>query len=173
MSAAAIVFSALTAAQAAGPFTSVAQDMRDREYAPVRRYLVAAAELMPAEHYEFRPAEGVRTFGDEVAHATGVNFRLCGMASGATAKPPVQPPSVPSDPAARKSAIVDRLKASLAACDEVLQQTTDELLLKPTTGPYIRTSHLTALLGHMSHVYGKLSLMLRMRGLVPPSSVGK
>jgi hypothetical protein len=156
----------------AGPFTTVAQDMREREYAPVRRHLVAAARLMPVEHYDFRAADGTRTFAEEVLHGAAVAARLCGQA-GSLPRPATDAPPLPPDPAARKAAIAERLDQALGVCDGVLADMTDARLLERTSGPYIRASHLTALLGHCSHVYAKLSLMLRMKGLVPPSTAGR
>jgi hypothetical protein len=150
----------------ASPYTSFVQDMREREFATIRGDFVAAAELMPAEHYAFKPVETIRSFGEEVAHATAVNRRLCGMASGITSAPP----GSASTPATGKDALVASLKSSFELCASVLAATTDASALTPTVGPYIRASHLTAMLGHTNEVYGKLAIMLRMKGLVPPST---
>jgi hypothetical protein len=159
--------------QAAAPYTSVIEDMREREYAPVRQHLLAAARLMPADAYDFRAAEGTRTFGEEIAHVAGVNLRLCALASGATSRPPSPAVAPRSEPSDRKAGLIDSLERSFSVCDAVLKDATDDLLLRPTTGRYIRASHLTALLGHINHEYGKLSIMLRMKGLVPPSTAAK
>ncbi|HYE88166.1 MAG TPA: DinB family protein [Vicinamibacterales bacterium] len=145
--------------------TSIVQDLRDREFATIRGDMVAAGELMPEGDYAFKPVATVRSFGEEIAHATAVNRRLCGMASGATA-PPAQPPA----PAVGKGALMTALRDSFERCAAVLAAATDESVLTPTVGPYIRASHLTAMVAHNTEVYGKLALMLRMKDLVPPST---
>lgn len=162
--------------QGQAPITSIVQDIRDREYAPVRRNLIAAAAAMPASGYGFIAAEGVRSFGDELAHAAAVNFRLCGLASGAASRPAATAPpaaAATADADARKAAIAERLEASFAACDAVLASMSDDALLTRTVGPYVRASHLVAMAGHINHVYGKVALMLRLKGIVPPSSAGR
>lgn len=147
-------------------YTSIVQDMRDREFATIRGDFVAAAELMPAEQYPFKAIATVRSFGEEVAHATAVNRRLCAMASGATSPPSTAGQSAPTS----KDSLVAALKASFDHCAAVLADATDATALAPTVGPYIRASHLTAMLSHNNEVYGKLALMLRMKNLVPPST---
>lgn len=153
-------------AQAPPRYTSIVQDMRDREFATIRGDFIAAAELMPAEHYGFKAVETVRSFGGEVAHATAVNRRLCGMAAGETSAPAASSQPAPVE----KGALVAALKASYEQCATVLGAATDSSVLTPTVGPYIRASHLTAMLSHGNEVYGKLALMLRMKNLVPPST---
>lgn len=162
----AVLLPIAVAAQAPRRFTTVVEDMHYREFATIRGDFVAAAEQMPAEHYRFKIVDTVRSFGEEVAHATAVNRRLCTMASGATASP--APPA--PDAGQSKDALVEALKSSFAQCEGVLAASTDQSILTPTTGPYIRASHLTAMLGHNNEVYGKLTLMLRAKGLVPPST---
>jgi uncharacterized damage-inducible protein DinB len=154
------------AAQAPPRYSTIVQDMRDREFSTIRGDFIAAAELMPAEQYGFKPVETVRSFGDEVAHATAVNRRLCGMASGAAAPPRQTAAPQPGV----KAELVSALKSSFEQCADVLAAQTDATVLTPTAGPYIRASHLTAMLGHNNEVYGKIALMLRMKGLVPPST---
>jgi hypothetical protein len=79
---------------------------------------------------------------------------------------------VPAD-TADKAAILDALKASFAECDKAYAGLTDanqtEML---QAGPYKR-SHLSMLWGNVAHdneQYATLSLYLRLKGLVPPSS---
>lgn len=154
-----------TVAQAPPRFDSIIQDLRDREFATIKGDFVAAAELMPAEQYSFKAVEGIRSFGEEVGHATAVNFRLCGMAAGAT-----KPPSTTTPPGTDKASLVAALKSSFTLCTDTLATATDASVLARTVGPYIRASHLTAMVSHNNEVYGKLALMLRMKGLVPPST---
>src|SRR5258707_7911362 len=45
--------------------------------------IVAAAEKMKAEDYEFAPTAGVRTFGQLVGHVADAQYLFCSAASGA------------------------------------------------------------------------------------------
>jgi hypothetical protein len=153
--------------QAVRPFGGIVPDMREREYADLRKDLEAAARLMPEAHYEFRPVDTIRTFGGEIAHAAAVNRRLCTRATG-NAEPSSSPTR--GDGARPKAELVAGLEASFRLCDRAFAGATDQSVLAPTFGPYIRASHLVAMLGHNSVVYGKLAIMLRIKGLVPPST---
>ena len=151
------------AAQEAAPLTTITQDMRDREYAEIRGKLLAVAEVMPGALYEFRAVEEIRSFGEELNHTADVNFRLCGMASGQ--REPQRGGG--RAPPTTKTEIVDRLRRSLELCDEILATVTDATAVERTVGRYIRASQITAMLGHSWHGYGKLTIMMRLNGIVP------
>jgi hypothetical protein len=142
-------------------FVTIAQDMREREFADVRARLLAAAGRMPAELYSYRAAPEIRSFGEELGHAADVNFRLCGYLTGEDA------PGRPAEGAADKSAILSRLRQSFELCDRGLRDLTDEQARKPTFGPYIMASHVSAMLGHNWSVYGKLTIMMRLNRIAP------
>jgi hypothetical protein len=152
-------------------YAGIIDDLREREFAPLRADLLAAARLMPEEQYAFKPVETIRSFGEEIAHAAAVNERLCRLAAGEPE--PASAPSRASGAGIAKAGLVAALEASLRRCDAALTGATDQSVLAPTFGPYIRASHLTAMVGHNSVVYGKLAVMLRMKGLVPPSTARK
>jgi hypothetical protein len=123
---------------------------------------------MPAEHYDFGPVETIRSFAEEIAHAAAVNERLCRLAQGDTTRASM---STTRDGAGMaKADLVAALDASLRQCDAAFRGATDQSVLAPTFGPYNRASHLISMVGHNSVVYGKLAIMLRMKGLVPPST---
>ena len=138
-------------------------------YARVKDNIIKAAEKMPPENYSFKPTPDIRTYARVVNHVTEAQVHSCGAANhtdpGAVAK-------VPAD-TADKAAIVDALKASFAECDKAYAGVTDanmaELL---SLGPNKRT-RLTMLWGNVAHdneQYATLSLYLRLKGIVPPSS---
>ncbi len=45
-------------------------------------YMVAAAEQMPADKYEYHPTPSQWTYGKIVSHVIQANFGVCGMLSG-------------------------------------------------------------------------------------------
>jgi hypothetical protein len=148
-------------------YESIMADMRDRDYAHVRERLLSAAQSMPAELYGFRAVPEIRSFGEELTHATAANNRLCRQAapdSGSAGQNRSAQASSPSG----KEEILGQLQRSLELCDATLKQLNDESARKATFGPHIRASHVVAMLGHNWAVYGKLTIMMRLKGLAPP-----
>ena len=150
--------------QATGsPFASEVQG----NYARIKVNVIKAAEKMPPEDYSFKPTPDIRTFARVVNHVTEAQLHICGASNGTA-----DTPKVPAD-TADKAAIVEALKASFAECDKAYAGVTDanmaELL---SLGPNKRT-RLTMLWGNVAHdneQYATLSLYLRLKGIVPPSS---
>jgi uncharacterized damage-inducible protein DinB len=153
------------AASAGSPFASEVQT----GYAHIKVNIIKAAEKMPPEDYNFKPTPDIRTFARVVNHVTEAQMHICGAADH------VDPGAAPKMPAetADKAAIVEALKASFAECDKAYAGLTDANMtdLLPM-GPMKRT-RLGLLWGNVSHdneQYATLSLYLRLKGLVPPSS---
>lgn len=145
-------------------FKSWSEDVREREYADVKSDLIAAVERMPEEFFSFRAAPEIRTFGEEIAHAAAVNDRQCLWAQGDRSAPTDGAGDEPT-----KASLLAWLRRSFARCDSVLTAFTDEEGLLPTFNHYVRASHVIAMVGHTSQVYGKVALLLRLKGIVPPS----
>jgi hypothetical protein len=145
------------------PFASEVQG----NYARIKVNIIKAAEKMPPEDYSYKPTPDIRVFARVVNHVTEAQLHICG-ASNNTA----DTPKVPAD-TADKATVVDALKASFAECDKAYAGLTDanmtELL---SLGPNKR-SRLSMLWGNVAHdneQYATLSLYLRLKGIVPPSS---
>jgi hypothetical protein len=138
-------------------------------YARVKDNIIKAAEKMPAESYSFKPTPDIRTFARVVNHVTEAQMHGCGAANH------MDPSAAPKMPAetADKAAIVEALKASFAECDKAYAGLTDANMTEMLqAGPFKRT-RLSMLWGNVAHdneQYATLSLYLRLKGLVPPSS---
>ena len=121
----------------------------------VSGWLAAAAALVPADKYTYKPVATVRTFGELMAHAAdGMNW-FCGSAKAAK--------DVPWSDAVEKGKTD---KATVAAA-----------LKSATTGcaaayasPSSRIDKLMANVAHSNLHYGNAITYLRMLGLKPPSS---
>src|SRR5690242_20154882 len=74
--------------------------------------LIAAAEVMPADKYGFKPTPAQMSFGEIVDHLSGGNDFLCGVIGGA--KAPTRTKVAATD---SKDALVARLKETFAFCD--------------------------------------------------------
>jgi uncharacterized damage-inducible protein DinB len=140
-------------------------------------YLVMAAEMMPESGYGFRPTPDVRTFGEQISHATTTHYAFCNQ----TGLPPgVQKQSAPNVQTMKaKSEIVKALRESIAYCDRVLAAASEEWLSEvipavggPSSGQIrgMRAHIFIYNAVHSAEDYGTITTYLRMQGVVPPST---
>ena len=121
----------------------------------VSGWLAAAAALVPAEKYTYKPVNTVRSFGELMAHAAdGMNW-YCGSAKAAK--------DVPWSDAVEKgdtskAKVVAALKTATAGCNAAY------------ASPTARIDKLMGNVAHSSLHYGNAITYLRMMGLKPPSS---
>lgn len=140
-------------------------------------YLVMAAEMMPESGYTFRPTPDLRTFGQQINHATGAHYSFCNQAG---LPPGIQKQATPNLTAVTsKPAIVAALKESIAYCDRVLAAASEAWLME--TAPAVGGSSSGRIRGMRAHAfiynavhsaedYGTITIYLRMQGVVPPST---
>ena len=126
-----------------------------------------AAEKMPEENYNFKPADTVRSFGGEVAHAAEWQMNTCGWAKG-------EPTTNPAAGKTSKADLVAALKSAFAYCDSVYDSLTDgnaTQMVKAMGGREMtRLSVLWFNVSHNNETYGTMVPYMRIKGIVPPSS---
>jgi len=135
-------------------------------YTNNKNNLIKAAEKMPEEAYSFKPTPEMESFGTRMIHIAN----QIGTCSGLTGE------RIPN-PAAGKTAkadIVAGLKASFEACDAAWDKMNDAMAMEtiPGRGNTTRTK-ITALIGNTTHnteLYGYISVYMRLKGVVPPTS---
>ena len=137
-------------------------------YGGAASILLRAAESMPEEHYGFKPAETVRTFGQIVGHVTDAQYTFCSMALGET-----NPALKVENTITTKSDLVAALKGAVAYCDGAFASLTDEssiemVRMRGSESP--RLGVLSVNTVHSIEHYGNMVTYLRMKGLVPPTS---
>ncbi len=148
----------------AGPAAEV-----QRSYAGTKANILKAADKMPAEDFQFKPTPDVRTFARVLNHVTEAQLHSCGAING-TAMDTL--PAVPPE-TADKTAVVEALKASFAACDKAFASATDGGLGQMVEMGKMKRSQVGLLWGTVSHdseQYATLALYMRLKGLTPPSS---
>ena len=144
-----------------------------------QRLLTKLADVMPADAYGFRPTPEVAPFAARIAHIAASNFAMCATLLG-------QPnPKAGADlekTIADKPAAQQALADSFAFCGEYVKGLTPEHLGdtyttnvvtpdgKRTPTPAARAGLFAYLVNHNNEMYGYLSMYLRLKGLVPPSS---
>ena len=137
-------------------------------YAGVKTLLLKSAEKMPEENYGFKPAEGVRSFGQILGHAADAQFLFCSIALGEKSPAPKVEQTKTS-----KADLIAALKEAFAYCDKAYDGMTDASAIQvvklfrqdmPKLG-VLAVNNL-----HSTEHYGNLVVYLRMKGIVPPSS---
>jgi hypothetical protein len=152
------------AAQAPSPMA----DAFRWETARSAKNLIAAAEVMPADKYGFKPTPAQMSFGDIVMHLSGGNDALCGFVSGTAA-----PTRTPVAMAAGKDALVARLKETFAFCTEALAKLDDSNLGEKMTVfgmPLTRATTMMVTADDWGDHYSQSAIYLRLNGLLPPTA---
>jgi uncharacterized damage-inducible protein DinB len=145
------------------------------QYANIKKYVVASAEKMPAEHFGFKPTPEVRTYGQLLGHILDTNYFFCNAVKGG-----VNPADGKDfEKIANKAELVQAVKDSFAYCDDAFATLTDQsamAMIKVGSGANVREAargnQLTMVVIHSNEHYGNLVTYLRMKGIVPPSSGG-
>jgi hypothetical protein len=136
-------------------------------YGLVRDNLQHLAEQMPEESYTFRPSPEMRSFGELMAHIADTQGLFC---SGVQGIPP--PPTAASK--ASKPELLKALKNSSAICDTAFDYLTPANAGLPGPGGPVRMTKLGTLVyinGHSNEEYSYAAVYLRLKGIVPPSTV--
>ncbi len=134
--------------------------------------VVAVAEAMPADKYNFAPTsgsfKGVRTFGQQITHIAEAQYFFF-TAFGT--KPTIDPKSL--DKLTSKDEIVKALKDSYAFAQQAAQTMTAENAfaeIPERDGTNTRATITAFSLAHTNDHYGQMIEYLRMNGIVPPGS---
>lgn len=130
--------------------------------------MVGAAELMPADKYDFKPTPQEITFAHLVGHIAQSNFGLCARISGA---PAPQTPAVTDTDG--KDKLVASLKASFDYCTEVLAKADDSALgvnVGNAARPSTRAATMITVAYDWADHYSAQAVYLRLNGILPPSA---
>ncbi len=160
---------AATTAAAASPASPVADAFRQMEQR-FSRLLVAAAEAMPAEKYNYRPTPQQMSFAQIQVHlATEGNDDLCGKLTGTAL-----PQRAAVDTTATKEQLVARLKETFGFCESVLGKLDDSKLSTPIQlfgpNPFSQASAILITVGDWADHYSQEANYLRLNGILPPSA---
>ena len=141
-------------AQAAQEKTpDVATELRNG-FNEVNGWVTKAAEMVPADKYNYRPVDTVRTFGQLVAHITDSYNYFCAHGVGNK----VEWSEAVEKSGTEKNTLLPKLKEAVGRCNTAYSSGNAQL--RP----------LFVNVGHTSLHYGNLITYIRMLGLKPPSS---
>lgn len=145
----------------------------------------SAAEAMPENKWNFRPAPGLfkeekpefgpaemRTFADQVKHVACSNLAFAAELDGT--KPPAACDKGGPSPARTRKELLIYLRDSFVALHKSLSAITLKNMFDPIEGPYAgpntRLGLAEVCVWHAADHYGQMAIYLRLNGIVPPSS---
>jgi len=142
------------------------------------RLLTAVAAEMPADKYDFVPADGefrgVRSFGKQLKHAAAVQYLVANNILGEPVTADMSDERGP-DAVRFKADVVAYLQGSFDALHRAAASVDDRNAFAPIKGvfgeaPATRAGLIAGALAHSSNHYGQVVEYLRMNGIVPPAS---
>jgi uncharacterized damage-inducible protein DinB len=141
-----------------------------KEFLPVlknaKAYSVEMAELMPEEHYSFKPTPEIMSFGEQVAHTAGVTYWMISKLKGSA-----NPGRGFKAKGKSKAEIIKFLKESYDYMHKALSGLSDEEASKKIHlwGDVNVTKAQTFLLNrdHITHHRGSMVIYLRLKGIKP------
>jgi len=150
------------------PVVWSARQIYDRQ----SKFMVAAAEEMPADKYSYHPTPDQWTFSKIISHVAGSNGGVCGLLSDKPA-----PDAVKVADTASKADLIAAVKASFDFCSTVLDNLHDDKLGDTITyfrGARVpRARALIELTDDLEDHYSQMAAYLRLNGMLPPSAAPK
>ncbi len=156
-----ITSAALQAQSGANP---ISKDVK-QAYETVKNNLLKTADKVSEQDFGFKPTPEIRSFGEVLGHAAMAQNRTCAAVVGESAA------SLPEGTS--KSAVSSALKQAFSECDKAYDSLTDANAADLVKLPYGQKTRLGALAGNTTHdteQYAILSVYMRLKGIVPPSS---
>ncbi|MSO57215.1 MAG: DinB family protein [Acidobacteria bacterium] len=157
------------AAPQAGQKVPLNEGLR-RAYNGIKLNLTEAAQKLGEADYNYRPSPDIRGFGGQLAHVANAQFNACAAARGMAN--PYQGQNLEQTKTTRAD-IIAALADSFAFCDSAFATLTDQSAIefvRQGMNEVARGSVLANLISHGNEEYGILTVYLRTKGLVPPST---
>ncbi|MDH3710887.1 MAG: DinB family protein [Cyclobacteriaceae bacterium] len=134
--------------------------------------IVSLAEEIPAELYDWRPAEGVRSVGEAILHTASANY-FFGTMLGATIPEGIDPMSMEKSITGKEN-VIAALKESYAFIMEVGKNLPSENFLDEVTFPtgdkFNKRTCMMIIIAHAWEHTGQLIAYARSNNVVPPWS---
>jgi uncharacterized damage-inducible protein DinB len=143
-------------------------DVLARSAAGTFRNLVESAEKMPEADYSFQATKETRTFAGFVGHTINSAYNNCSRAKGEP-----NPNTANFEQETSKAKLVEAAKAVQAYCDAVFAAQTDASLAEMITqgkNQAPRAQSLVAIISHNMNEYGQMVILMRLKGIVPPTT---
>jgi len=135
-------------------------------YTGIKNNLLKMAEKMPDENYSFKASPDIRTFGQLVGHVADAQMGTCSAVNG-------EPKKLGASSMTSKADLSAALKSAFDECDKAfdgLSDSTASQTIKMGQREATKLGALTRVVVHDNEEYGYMSVYLRLKGVVPPSS---
>ena len=136
----------------------------------VKGNVIKSVDKMPESKYSYKPAEGVRTYSQLLAHIADSQYGICGTAKGAPQQKGIEQAGIKTAAEAKKA-----LTEAFAFCDSAYEGLTDAASAQTVSFFGQTVTKLSVLAFNTAHTfehYGNLVTYMRANGIVPPSSEG-
>jgi hypothetical protein len=163
----------------AAPATMLVDEQLKGQYQVIKRSLTRLADKMPADQFSFQPTADVRTFAASVAHTASTNFAMC---QNLTGQPNPMKGVDLEKTATTKADVTKALADSFTFCDRYVETLSPATVNDTYEATWVgrngqrapvavsRAGLFATLIAHGNEMYGYMSVYLRLKGLVPPTS---
>lgn len=137
-------------------------------YGYLKMILLRTAEKMPEENYNFRATFVARGFGQILGHVADTQYYFCSVALGEKS-PALRIEKTKTS----KADLIAALKGAFAYCDKAYDGMTDATgiqIVKFMGGDTPKLSVLTVNNLHSIEHYGNLTVYMRLKNILPPTS---
>jgi uncharacterized damage-inducible protein DinB len=152
---------------AAGACALQAQSTEVKQsYNGIKNNLLKMAEKMPEADYAFKASPDIRTFGQLVGHVADSTMGTCSAINGAAKK-------LGASSMSSKADLSAALKSAFDECDKAFESLTDATAsqtVKMGQREGTKLGALSRVVIHDNEEYGYMSVYMRLKGVVPPSS---
>lgn len=153
-----------------GPTASKSDMLADFERA--KAFSIEYLEAMPADAYDFKPTEDVRSFAEQFMHIADANFGLTSMIAGVAS--PMGDKKLEKDEASQsKEAAIKAVSDSYDYVIKTLGSLSEEDLNDPiklfNTFDLTKGQAFAKVFEHATHHRGQTTIYLRLKGVTPPS----
>jgi|SRR5579875_3699563 len=155
----------LCAAQAPASGAGMASEVR-QAYTTIKNNLLRSADKMPEANYGFKPSPEMRSFAEVLDHVSDSQMRTCSAVAGDQKTPNAAGKSSKAD-------VTAALQEAFAECDKAYDSLTDanaSEMIKAGRGQRTRIGALVGNYSHDNEQYGILTVYMRLKGIIPPSS---
>ena len=138
-----------------------------KDWEGMKTLMMAIAEAMPAENFDYKPTDELRNFGEQVMHVADAQVGLMGHVDASAEAPDLGEP-------ADKATFLQALGDSFDFGTQILQGQTDASLQEMVDGGFLGESTRARIVYrtmiHTWSEYGVQTVYLRLNDLVPPAS---
>ena len=154
-------------AEAEEPATNVAADLVG-DWNSLKDRMVSQAEAMPAELYDYKPTEELRSFGEQLTHITGAQNNTMGTLN-ADMEAPARPEET-SDKAVVIQAMIDSFDYGAAVLAGETSDSIQDVIECSYLGTSTKARCVYSTMIHTWSEYGVMTVYHRLNDLVPPAS---